>query len=216
MKTIIALSAFLAWLTLAQGESLLPNGDFSQADPANAQKPAHWDLPDGLGVQWTTAPDGSGGKAIRMDTSISEIDFVANCQKVGVTQWVFPNPKANAIAETYGLSLYSEAQPVEPGKAYRVSFDYWSEKGTAGKVWFRGYGDLAGRKKRLYEGVVVCESKGGWQHFTGLFHPTQHRPGVVEFKVMLFAFYPAGVCWFDHVTVEAVAEEPAPVKPSEH
>ncbi len=199
---IVYLMSSVAW-----GQSLLVNGDFEQADPANPQKPAHWDLPDGLGVQWAASPVGSG-KSICMDTSIPEDVFVANCNKVGVLQWVFPNPKKNAISDTYGLSLYSEAVPVEPGKAYRVSFDYWSEKGTEAKVWFRGYGDLAGKKKRLYEGVIPCASRGQWQHFTGLFHPTKHRPGVVEFKVMLFAYHPPGVCWFDNVTVEAVTENP--------
>ena len=195
--------------------SVLPNGDFEQADPANPQKAAHWDLVDGLGVQWTDAPPMPGapshGKAIRMDTAVPETTLVESYTRAGLTQWVFPHPQGNAIAETYGLSLYSEAVPLEPGKAYRVTFDYFSEKGTAGKVWFRCYGDLnqTGVTKRLYEGVVDCASKGAWQTFTGLFHPFKHRANVTQFKVMLFSYYPAGVCWYDNVRVEAVDEAPA-------
>lgn len=194
------------------GQSLLPNGDFEQADPVNPLKPAHWDMVDGLGVQWTAAPNVAGspphGKAIRMDTSISEEAMVASFEKAGLTQWVFPHPKGNAIAETYGLSLYSEAVPIQPGKAYKVSFDFMSEKGTAGKVWLRAYGDLGGKQKRLYEGVTDCDSKGVWEEFSGTFDPLKHRPSVTEFKVMLFVFYPAGVSWFDNVRVEAV-DQPA-------
>src|SRR5271155_5569902 len=94
-------------LTLtARGQSVLPNGDFEQADPANPGKPAHWDLPDGLGVQWTDAPSIPGGaahgKAIRMDTSQTEQAMVASYTKAGLTQWIFPKPVNSPIAMTYG------------------------------------------------------------------------------------------------------------------
>ena len=195
----------------ARGQSVLPNGDFEQADPAHPGKPAHWDLPDGLGVQWTEAPVVPGapphGKAIRMNTSISEKALVVSCTKAGVTQWIFPNPSGAPIATTYGLSLYSEAMPVVSGKTYRVTFDYMAEKGTAGKLWFRAYADVNGQKKRVYEGTVDCGSTGAWKQFTGLFHPTKYRPNVAEFKIMLFAYFPRGVAWFDNVKVEAVDEE---------
>ena len=103
--------------------------------------PAHWDLPDGLGVQWAVAPNIPGapphGKAIRMDTAVSEKALVASYAKAGLTQWIFPHPTTDPIAMTYGLSFYSEAVPVTPGKTYRVTFDYRSDTGTAGKLWFR-------------------------------------------------------------------------------
>jgi hypothetical protein len=189
---------------------VLPNGDFSQADPAHAGKAAHWDLTDGLGVQWTEAPGVPGGapqgKAIRMDTSVTEKAMVESYTKAGLTQWVFPKPVGDAVALTYGLSLYSEAVPVAPGKTYRVTFDYMSEKGTAGKLWFRAYGDVNGEKKRVYEGYVDCGSTGAWKQFTASFHPTKYRPNVSEFKIMLFAYYPPGVAWFRNVRVEAMDE----------
>ena len=194
----------------ARGQSVVPNGDFEQADPARAGKPAHWDLPDGLGVRWADAPSTPGGpphgKAIRMDTSQTEQAMVASYTKAGLLQWVFPHPADGPIAATYGLSFYSEAVPVVSGKTYRVTFDYMSEKGTSGKLWFRAYGDVNGEKKRVYEGTVDCGGKGGWQQFTGVFHPTKYRPNVAEFKIMLFAFYPPGVAWFDNIKVEAVDE----------
>ena len=194
-------------------DSVLPNGDFEQADPAQPGKAAHWDLTDGLGVQWTDAPTMPGapahGKAIRMDTAQTEAAMVASYTKAGLTQWIFPKAGNGPIAETYGLSLYSEAMPVVPGKTYRVTFDYLAEKGTAGKLWFRAYANVDGEKKRVYEGTIDCGGSGGWKQFSGVFHPTKYRPNVAEFKIMLFAFYPPGVAWFDNVRVEAVDEPDA-------
>ena len=86
-------------------------------------------------------------------------------------------------------------------------------KGTAGKVWFRAYGDVNGQKKRLYESTVDCAGSGlVWKHFIGVFHPTKYRSGVTEFKIMLFAYYPDGVAWFDNIDLEAV-DDSAPVTP---
>jgi hypothetical protein len=210
MKMICFLCVGLATLTMnACAQSVLPNGDFEQADPAQAGKPAHWDLPDGLGVQWTQAADAAHGKAIRMDTAVPETALVESYVKAGLTQWVFPHPKGNAIGETYGLSLYSEAVPLVPGKTYRVTFDYMSEKGTAGKLWFRAYRNVEGEKKRAYEGTVDCSGGPAWKQFTGLFHPTRHTSDAVEFKIMLYAIYPDGVAWFDNIKVEAIDDADA-------
>ena len=196
--------------SVASAQSVIPNGDFETADPSHVGKPHHWDLPDGLGVKWVDAPATPGapphGKAICMDTSVSEQAVVASYAKAGLTQWIFPKPQSNAIAETYGLSLYSEPVPVIPGQTYRVTFDYMSTKGTAGKVWFRAYANVNGQKKRVYEGTIDCDSQGAWKQFTGLFHPTKYRPDVSEFKIMLYAYYPAGLAWFDNIKVETVAD----------
>ncbi len=202
----------MAWLLMAaaHGQSVLPNGDFERGDPAHPGKAAHWDAVDGLGVQWTDAPILPGapphGKAIRMDTAQTEKAMVASYVKAGLTQWVFPAPANDAIAKTYGLSLYSEAMPVVAGKTYRVTFDYMSEKGTSGKLWFRAYADVNGEKKRVYEGTIECGGTGTWKQFAGVFHPTKYRPNVSEFKIMLFGLFPPGVAWFDNIKVEAVDE----------
>jgi hypothetical protein len=211
-RVTLALIGFIALsITTAPAQSVLPNGDFEQADPAYPHKPAHWDLPDGLGVQWTEAPLlAGGGKAIRMDTTIPETAMVESYTKAGLTQWIFPHPQSNAMAETYGLSLYSEAVPVIPGKTYRVTFDYMTDRGTAGKLWFRAYANVNGEKKRVYEGTIDCNAGPTWKQFTGLFHPTKYRPDVAEFKIMLYAYYPAGIAWFDNVTVEAIEDPAAP------
>ena len=183
--------------------NLLPNGGFEQADPKDARRPLGWDLPDGLGVQWTQSDN---GKAIRLDTQISEIRMDEQWTKLGLTNtWFIPNAASNAIAETYGLSFYSDAIPVKTGQAYRVSFDY---KGAAGggKVWVRCFGQQAGETRRLYEKIVFCEKNGtGWVHYQEVFFPTKFRPAVTEMRVMLYAYYPAGIYWFDNLEIEPIS-----------
>jgi hypothetical protein len=191
----------------AQPASVLPHGDFEQADPRDPGWPAGWDRVDGLGVQWTNAPDAAHGKAIRMDTRISEQAMQAQWIKMGLTNlWNIPKPDKNAIAETYGLSLYSDAIPVKPGQAYRITFDYQGPDGGA-KVWVRGWGMFQGEKQRRWETTVTCHCKNrAWTTCTQDFHPTRARPEVTEMKVMLFAFYPAGVSWFDNIRIEPITE----------
>jgi len=182
---------------------ILPNGDFEQPDPVDSRRPLGWDLPDGLGVQWVQSDH---GKAIRMDTQISEIRMDEQWTKMGLTNtWFIPNAASNAIAETYGLSFYSAAIPVKTGQAYRVSFDYKGAPG-GGKVWVRCFGQQAGETRRLYEKIVFCEKKGtDWMHYQEVFFPTKYRPAVTEMRVMLYAYYPAGVYWFDNVTIEPMS-----------
>ena len=192
----------------SSASSLVTNGAFELPDATDKTKPLAWDKPDGLGVQWLEAPKGPGGedygKAIRMDTALSEQAMVAQWKKVGVDKWDIPKPAGNAVAETYGLSFYSDPIPVLPGQAYRISFDFKGASGGA-KVWVRGWGDFQGEKRRRWETIVNCYSKGTqWTHFSQEFFPTKSRPEVSEMRVMLYAYYPAGLYWFDNVSIEPI------------
>ena len=184
------------------GGNLLPNGDFEQADPVDSRRPLGWDLPDGLGLQWVQSDH---GKAIRMDTQLSEIRMNEQWTKLGLTNtWFVPKAAATPIAETYGLSFYSAAIPVKTGQAYRVSFDYKGAPG-GGKVWVRCFGQQAGESRRLYEKIVFCEKKGtDWVHYQEFFFPTKYRPAVTEMRVMLYAYYPAGIYWFANIEIEPI------------
>ncbi len=188
---------------------LVANGDFEQADPVHRARPAHWDPPDGLGIQWTNAPESAHGKAIRLNTAISEKEMVAAWKQAGLGEtWEIPNPGANAVAETYGLSFYSQAIPVRRGQPYRITFDYQGSSGGA-KVWVRGWGQFQGEKRRRWETTVECRVANSrqWTTISQEFFPTRNRPEVEEMKVMLYAFYPAGVYWFDNVKIEPITLE---------
>lgn len=194
-------------LAQAGGEASLPrvrNGTFEAADARDADKPEGWSKPDGLGVQWTNDPDSvAHGKCIRMDTAVSEQAMVAQWVRTGMTNvWDIPHPAGNAVAETYGLSYYSDAIPVKSGKTYRVTFDH-KGSGGGGKVWVRCYGLFGGELRRRYEKVVPCSGRRNeWTTQSALLHPTRSRPEVTEMKVMLYAYYPPGLYWFDNVRIE--------------
>ncbi|MDP6353694.1 MAG: hypothetical protein QF473_01235 [Planctomycetota bacterium] len=206
----------LAYLSLSRAEDSAPkghivkNGGFEKVDPKDATRPVSWDPPDGLGVQWLDAPKGKdggkNGKAMRLDTSITEKKLVEQWKKKGITKWDIPKPSNGAVAATYGLSYYSAPFPIEKGQAYRVLFDFHGKGGA--KLWVRGYGEIKGQMRRRYEAVVHCRTKGKeWTHFSQVFHPTKHRPRVTEMKVMLYAYWPPGIYWFDNVRIIPVTNE---------
>ena len=203
MNSIFTLFVVLLPMHLSAVEPLVVNGNFSQVDPTDARIPLGWERPDALAIQWTDGPEAADGKSIRMDTSLSEREVVAQFTKVGLTQWVFPDPSGDAIAATYGLSLYSQAMPVVADTDYHISVRYRGSGGA--KVWVRGYGLKGGKERRLYESVGACPgSEKAWAEYTHDFNPTKHTPGVTTMKVMLFTYWPPGVSWFDDVRIEAL------------
>jgi hypothetical protein len=196
------------------GPNLVANGDFSQPDAMDANRPMGWARPDGLGVCWKQAPVGTG-KVIWMDTSVSEKQMMDHWAAVGITDWNIPKATGDPVAATYGLSYYSQAFPIEPGKAYRVSVAF---HGAGAKIWVRGYGLLTHgdvtESRRLYEAVAELTPSGsGWAVTTHDFNPTKHTPKVTEMKVMLFGYWPAGVKWFKDVAVQALSGDPADAAP---
>ena len=194
-------------LIASAATNLVSNGDFARPDTARPGAPFGWDLPDGLGIQWTNAPDGKG-HAIRMDTRISELAMNESWTRAGLTNdWIIPHAAGNAIAETYGLSYYSIPFAVASGVTCRVTCDVLGPSGA--KVWVRGYGEFRGKLTRRYETVLNCYGSGdAWRTCTQDFNPTRHRPEITEMRVMLYAYYPPGVYWFRNVHVEIVQEKP--------
>ncbi|NUM35523.1 MAG: hypothetical protein HUU50_13335 [Candidatus Brocadiae bacterium] len=209
-RILFAILLFLLSLKI-QSQSLLPNGNFEHPDPKDIEKPQYWDKPDGLGVQWIAIPPLAiprKGKAICMDTSISEIDMVKQWKKQG-SDWNIPDPKRNPIAATYGLSYYSDPIQIAAGQAYCISFELYSPGEKKGaKVWVRGYAEKEGKKRRIYETVVHCRPQGrDWQKFSQPFHPTLHRKEVTEIRVMFYAYWPAGKYWFDNLEIIPISKE---------
>ncbi|MBA3846532.1 MAG: hypothetical protein H0X45_07800 [Planctomycetes bacterium] len=195
--------------TLASAESLLPNGDFAAADPEEARKPLAWQFPDGVGAAWLDAPD--GGKAIRLDTRVSETAMNDAWNAIGLKDFLIPKPATTAMAEFYGLSYYSDPIAIEAGRSYRLSYEFQGPAGGV-KVWLRGYGDLkradgSVEQRKLWESVVAGVGDGaGWHAVEHTTNPTKHRPAVRTVRVMLYAYYPADIYWFRNVRLELVPE----------
>ena len=188
---------------------LVKNGGFETVDPKDKEKPQFWDRLDGVGVQWVDGPadpkNRTSGKAIRMNTAITEKAFVEQCKKIGLEKWVFPDPAGSAIAETYGLSYYSDAIPVVKGQKYKVTAMFRGAGGGA-KIWVRGYGMFQGEMRRRYEAQFSCKGNANeWTENSMEFSPSKMRD-VSEMRVMLYAYYPAAIYWFDNVSIEPVGE----------
>jgi hypothetical protein len=199
--------SLLAALSGARGATnLVANGEFETVDPVDSRRPAGWALPDGLGVRWEDGGPASG-RAIWLDTRISEVEMVRQWRVTGLTNtWDIPKPAGNAVADTYGLSYYCDSFPVASGQVYRVRCDVHGSGGV--KVWVRGYGMFRGRLTKRYEAMMNCNGGAGvWTPNAMAFNPTLHRPEVTEMRVMLYAYYPPGRYGFDNVVVEPV--EPA-------
>jgi hypothetical protein len=223
MRVVLALAMLVSgWWTLMAGAepvvvgpNLVVNGDFSRPDATDANRPLGWARPDGLGVSWKeppgAAPGDVHGKAIIMDTAVSEKRMMEHWAEVGITDWNIPKASGDPVAATYGLSYYSQAFPIEPGKAYRVSVAF---HGAGAKIWVRGYGLLTHgdvtESRRLYEAVAeLTPCDHGWAITTHDFNPTKHTPKVTEMKVMLFGYWPPGVKWFQDIKVQALSADPA-------
>jgi hypothetical protein len=199
LKPALPIAALLLVVELAAADNLVLNGDFSLPRADHADQPLAWGRCDGLGVRWADAP--GGGRAIRMDTAVSERDMVAQWQRIGSTEWDVPNPTGDAIGATYGLSLYSDAIDIARDQAYAVELR--SRGVGGGKVWVRGYRRDGEQLKRIYEAQAEVKPSDGWQRTVYAFHPTRHTPKVAVVKVMLYAYWPAGELWFDDVVLRS-------------
>lgn len=206
---LIAVITFGFVINACDGDKpMVKNGGFEQVDPENKEKPANWELPDGLGISWID-DNKAHGKVIMMNTKVSERDMVAQWKKKGITDWDIPNPARGPVGATYGLSFYSDSFKIKPKQAYRVSFDFKAFKPSGGgKLWVRGYGMYKGRLRRRYETTINCRVKDDkWNHITQCFHPTKHTKAVTDMKIMLYSYWPAGKYYFDNIKLEAVSDK---------
>lgn len=202
-------------LPCVAGENLVKNGDFNTADPADSSSPQFWQKPDGLGVRWIAKPGfaDKSDKAICMDTRVTETKMIEQWKKLGMDEWLFDDAVNDPIARTYGLSFYSVKIPVEKGQAYRLTFDFKGNVGGIGqsKVWVRGYAQLRGRERRIWETIANPYPVNGkhqqWRRVSQVFYPTKLAKKVIEMKVMLYGCYPPGLFWFDNIKIEKISQE---------
>ena len=179
----------------SQPANLLANGDFDRPDATGA-------LPAG----WTT----------EHPANVRRLDLGG--QRGGVVQMTGDKQ----LMGGYGADLLSEKIPIKPNTCYRCTGVTRSD-GPNMKVFVRGYGTVTRRVKgelQTFEDAVYTMRKdipptGDWTPFNldftivpfNEFGAHQHRVEYVRIK--LWAYWPAGTCWFDNLRFEEVGPLPA-------
>jgi hypothetical protein len=200
---------------------LVQNGGFEKG----ADSPDNWERPDGLSSFRDS--DAEHGRFIRFDTDVYLSQWQDWRKRFDAGEPASSAPgktvtsghKYDTVAGTCGSHLYSDTIPVKPGATYSIEFD---AKGLIAadfcfaKVFVKGYGKegLTAELYNMYKAVRV-DGSGKWQHFSRIFHPTERTPGVVNMRVMLFAYWPPGEYAFDNVAIyEVKPAGPAPPAPA--
>jgi hypothetical protein len=170
--------------------NLVANPGFEQAG-ADGTGPAHWQNVEPQ-MAWTANPDGPG-KVLAYDMD-------------------------KETAATCGLDFYSDWIPIEAGATYRFACRY-KTLGPTPKIFLKGYhafpaqhGYAAQRRETYRRQVHPKGGKGTWHTVTADFIPSATRPEHTPtfLKVDLYAYWPAGVIYWDDVVLKKVRDAPPP------
>ncbi len=169
--------------------NLVANPGFEVPD-SGGSGPARWQNVEPQ-MAWTANPDGPG-KVIKYDMN-------------------------KETAATYGLDFYSDWIPIEAGATYRFACRY-KTLGPTPKIFLKGYhafpaenGYPAQRRETYRRQVHPKGGKGEWHTVTADFIPSATRPEHTPtfLKVDLYAYWPAGVIYWDDVVLKKVRDAPA-------
>ncbi len=125
-----------------------------------------------------------------------------------------------ATAGTTGVLYYSEPFPVEEGATYRFSCD-WRSTGSAVKVFIKCYDEFKSSYQDASGKALTTQRREVYRSQQNLTGPPntwnqqveEFTPKHVQFhprwgRVMLYAYWPAGVVEWDAVSVEQVSPAP--------
>ena len=188
-------------------KNLVMNGGFEYGQ----KTPANWE-PLKEHMSWVTDPDGKSGKVVKFDMP-------------------------QGIAGTYGMLLYSQPFKVEPGATYRLRWRF-KTMAPAVKLFIKGYDAFPGqagfdaqdrevwrsRKDPQYGARVVQDyNKKEWTTYGHDFVPYVRFPrkrgqGFGTYakvakqprylKLMLYAYWPKGVVYWDDIVVKKLKDAP--------
>jgi hypothetical protein len=171
-----------------EGPNLVRNPGFETPGAAGGG-PADWQ-PIEKQMAWVANPDGPG-KVLKYDMD-------------------------KATAGSYGLDFYSDWIEIEPGATYRFSCRYKS-LGPTPKVFLKGYhpfeasdGYPAQRRETYRRQVHPGGQKKQWNTVEADFVPESTRPDQTPtfLKVDLYAYWPAGVIYWDDIVLKKVRDAP--------
>jgi hypothetical protein len=197
------------------GPELVRNGDFEKGDAAG---PEGWTRPDGLTTFW--AADGmGGGRCLKINTDVYEKEWADWQKKIkdGAVPADAPPPtptrgaKYDTVAGNYGVAVYGDPIPVQPGKAYKVSLNYRGPGAEFffAKLFIRGYADVKGDKRVVYDAYLALRSKSqgkDWDWNVRILEIPKDTTAPVEYvRLMIYAYWPPGTYGFDNVSLKEVA-----------
>ncbi len=188
---------------LQAGENLLPNGSFDEG----GKEALHWEKTDNLTSFWRN--DGQRGRILELDTRPDRKQVLAYWKErkrnpdVSAPKAVIPEEPLKSIGSNEGTALDSMLLDVKPGQDYKLSVDYRGA-GTP-FVWIKGFMIHPKRKTLTDCYQTRLAPPGGaadrWRSCSITFRPT---PQTVKMKVRIYAYWPAGVYWFDNVRLEEI------------
>lgn len=207
-----------------RGESnkpnLLKNGDFEKG----TEQPEGWERCDRFSTFWVEGGP-QPGRCIKIDTDIllSQWKQWREAFKNGATNppEKIPTkpPKYDTVAGTHGVHFYSDWIPVKPDSTYRITADVKGPSVLGGpieffpKIFVKGYDlfeDETGKQWReVFRAYLACRTRTNgkqWERFTRLFHPTSTTPRVKRMRVILYAYWPPGVYYFDNIRLTEVKD----------
>jgi len=197
-----------------KGPELARNGGFEEGD----KSPTGWQRIDGLTTFWPGA--GQTGNGLKIVTDVYHDQWVEWQKKYKAGASAAEAPKAaptagakyDTVAGLYGVAFDSDPIPVRPGKAYKVSVSY---KGKSDdfffpKLFIRGWGDVGGEKREVYDAYLAlrCKTAGKeWESNVRIVEiPTDTKAPVEYVKLKLYAYWPPGTFFFDNVSMKEVAK----------
>lgn len=174
------------------GPNLVKNPGFEQPDAAG-KGPAGWQALEDQ-MAWVPDPEGAG-KVLKYDMN-------------------------QETAESYGLDFYSDFIEIEPGATYRFSCRHKS-LGPTPKIFLKGYfwwpggnGYPPDWRESYRRQVHPGGSQGQWNSVTADFVPDALKPEQApqqrprRLKVDLYAYYPAGIIFWDDIVLKKVRDAP--------
>jgi len=196
------------------GPELARNGGFEEGD----KTPAGWQRIDGLTTFWPA--EGQAGKGLKIVTDVYHDQWVEWQKKYKAGASAAEAPKAAAtsgnkydtVAGLYGVAYDSDPIPVQPGKSYKVSISY---KGKSDdfffpKLFIRGWGDVGGEKREVFDAYLALRCKTGgkeWESNVRIVDiPTDTKAPVEFVKLKIYAYWPPGTFYFDNVSMKEVAK----------
>lgn len=193
---------------LAQDSQPIASQPASQPKPANLLFNGDFETPDESGklpAGWTT----------------KHPDHVRLVDLGGWHGRVIEMTGGKKLMASYGVDLTSEKIPVKPNTRYRCT-GYTRSTKPHMKVFIKGYATVTRRidgELKTFDDIVYqmrkdIEPSDDWQPFNldfeiapaKVFSDFQHEVEYV--RIRLWAFWPAGTCWFDDIRFEEVGPVP--------